>query len=163
MPGRRAKLIDSETQAGGRCVTGNLNSQLVIDIARFTGGELLKNEVNGVDTTGLYTTSNSKTTPAHIYPITITFSQAVCGFSIVVTNNFGDSYKVPDNLGGPETFPIRGPRDGTGQAGLSRLCRARRDSRRRERTGCRTGRAVPPHAGLVRRRAPPSPAKELVV
>jgi hypothetical protein len=100
----RADLIDFETQAAGRggSFTGKVDSPLVIGIATFTGGELLKNEIGGVDKTGVYATT-SVFGGVYSNPLKITFSQAVSGFSIVVTNNSADSFTVADNLGGSKT------------------------------------------------------------
>jgi hypothetical protein len=107
----RADLIDFEAQATGRggLFTGHLDSPLTIGRATFTGGELLKNESGGVDLTGVYATSGPNFLGgAYTDPLTITFSQPVSGFSIVVTNNspgngISDTYTVADNLGGSQS------------------------------------------------------------
>ena len=66
----RADLIDFETQAAGRggSFTGKVDSPLVIGIATFTGGELLKNEIGGVDKTGVYATTSVFGGPRSIRP-----------------------------------------------------------------------------------------------
>jgi hypothetical protein len=64
----------------------------------------LNNEVNSVDLTGVYATASPPIiSGSYTNPLTITFSQPVSGFSIVVTNNLADTFKVADNLGGSAT------------------------------------------------------------
>jgi len=95
-----ATTIDFEAQAAGAgsVFTGAVNSPLVIGIATFTGGQLLKNETASVDLTGVYATTNL-IAGAYTNPLVITFSAPVSAFSIEVTNNFADTYTVADNVG----------------------------------------------------------------
>ena len=97
----RAATIDFEAQASGKgsFFTGKPDSPLTIDIATFTGGQLLNNESGGVgDKTGVYATaflSGGYTNPLHI-----TFSTGVTGFNVLVAaNGNNDTFTVADNLG----------------------------------------------------------------
>ena len=86
------------------------NSPLVIGSATFTGGELLTNQLDFIDagvsadTTTVYATTSFGSPYAN--PLTISFSTPVSAFSVLITNEFGDSYTVADNLGGFVTAPI---------------------------------------------------------
>ena len=108
-PAQAATVIDFEAQGASapNGFTGSLNSPLVIGIATFTGGQLLRNQAGGVDTTAVYATTN-QTAGSYTDPLTITFSQPVSGFSIVVTNEFPDTYIVADNKGGSSSLPVNG-------------------------------------------------------
>jgi hypothetical protein len=101
-----ATVIDFEAQAAGRggVFTSTVDSPLVIGTATFTGGELLKNETNSVDLTGVYATASFAAN--HVNPLTINFSAPVSGFSILVSNNFADTYTVADNLGGSSSLAL---------------------------------------------------------
>ncbi len=103
----KAGFIDFESQAAGRGgnFTGAVDSPLVIGIATFKGGELLNNESSSIDLTGVYATiAPNLVSGAYTNPLTINFSTPVSGFSILVTNNFADSFTVADNLGGSSTL-----------------------------------------------------------
>ena len=101
----RAITIDFEAQGASApsAFTGTLNSPLTIGIATFRGGQLLKNEAGGADLSVVYATSGG--TP-YLDPLTVTFSQPVSGFSLVVTNNVPDTYTVADNLGGSQSLAL---------------------------------------------------------
>jgi PEP-CTERM motif len=104
-----ADIINFDAQAAGRggVFTGTVDSPLVIGIATFTGGELLNNETNSVDTTGVYATISPNNVPGgYTNPLTITFSTPVSAFSILVTNNLGDTFTVADNRGGSSTMVL---------------------------------------------------------
>ncbi len=92
--------INFDAQAVGHPVAfdGTINSPLTIGIATFTGGELLINEISGIDATGVYATTNVVTGP-YVDPLTITFSQGVSAFSLLLTNNQVGTYVVMDNFG----------------------------------------------------------------
>jgi hypothetical protein len=99
----KADVINFEAQGAGApsSFTGTLNSPLVIGVATFTGGQLLNHEVNSVDQTAVYGTTNVFG-GAYTDPLTINFSRPISGFSIDVTNELGDTYTVADNLGGSQ-------------------------------------------------------------
>jgi hypothetical protein len=116
----QATTIDFEAQAGGATPTGfnnHVDSQLTIGVATFRGGELLKNEAGGTDKTAVYATLAGTTSPypaaGYLNPITITFSQAVSAFSLILTNNLADTYTVSDNQGGTQSLAL--------SAGVSQL------------------------------------------
>ena len=97
-----ADIVNFDAQAAGHpsVFTGVPDSPLTIGIATFTGGQLLIHEQGGpADQTGIYATTNNAYPGVYKNPITISFSQAVSGFSLVVTDNFPDTYTVTDNLG----------------------------------------------------------------
>ena len=105
----KADIIDFETQgaAAPAAFIGVLNSPLAIGIATFTGGELLNHAAGGVDQTAVYATTNaSPSGGAYLDPLTITFSQAVSGFSLDVTNEFADTYIIADNKGGSQSSAV---------------------------------------------------------
>jgi hypothetical protein len=94
-------VIDFEAQSAGRggVFTGGLDSPLTIDVATFTGGELLRGEVGlSANQTGVYATWLF--TSGATNPLVITFSTPVTGFSVQVFNG-GESqnYTVSSNLG----------------------------------------------------------------
>src|SRR5581483_2046640 len=95
-----ATTIDFEAQGATAPAAFNatLNSPLVIGIATFTGGKLLKNEAGGVDATAVYATTGFIT--GYTDPLVIAFSQPVSNVSLVVTNETPDTYTLMDNLGG---------------------------------------------------------------
>ncbi|MBV9404016.1 MAG: hypothetical protein JO211_01630, partial [Acidobacteriaceae bacterium] len=94
----RATTINFEAQgaAAPAAFDNKLNSPLVIGIATFTGGELLRNEAAAVDLTAVYATANGA---PYADPLTITFSQAVSNVSLLLTNETPDTYTLADNLG----------------------------------------------------------------
>ena len=96
-----ATTVDFEAQAAARGgnFTGTVDSPLVIGIATFTGGELLKNESGFVaDHTGVYATA-SGVGASYTNPLHITFSSPVNNVSLLLTNNITDTFTVSDNLG----------------------------------------------------------------
>ena len=104
-----ATVIDFEAQASGRGgnLTGIPDSPLTIDIATFTGGELLNAEIGlGADQTGVYA-SQGLFGSGETNPLVITFASPVNDFSVFVAN--GDdvrSYTVSDNLGDSMTSSL---------------------------------------------------------
>jgi PEP-CTERM motif len=102
-----ADIINFDAQAAGRggVFTGTVDSPLVIDGATFRGGELLNNETNSNDETGVYATA-TVVAGAYTNPLTITFATPVSAFSIVVANNSPGTYTVADNLGGSDTITL---------------------------------------------------------
>ena len=95
-----AATIDFEAQGPNApsTFTGTLNSPLIIGIATFTGGQLLKNEVNtGPDTTVVYATTGNL--PLYTDPIVVTFAQPVDNVGLLVTNLAPDIYTLADNKG----------------------------------------------------------------
>ncbi len=94
-----ATTIDFEAQGASApsAFNGTLNSPLVIGIATFTGGKLLKNEAASVDATAVYATVGG--VAGYTDPLVITFSQAVNNVSLMVTNETPDTYTLADNLG----------------------------------------------------------------
>lgn len=106
-PASAATVVDFEAQGATapNGFTGSVNSPLVIGIATFTGGQLLNHEMGGVDTTAVYATTNGIPGP-YADPLTIAFSQPVSGFSIIVTNEFPDTYTVADNKGGSSGLSV---------------------------------------------------------
>ncbi len=100
-----ATTIDFEAQGGSAppAFSNTLNSPLIIGIATFRGGQLLKNETNSTDVSAVYATAGGA---PYLDPLIITFSQPVAGFSLTVTNNAPDTYVVADNLGGSQSFAL---------------------------------------------------------
>lgn len=103
----RADEINFDAQAAAMNAPslsdGVLNSPLTIGIATFTGGELFLNESYSSDETGVYATA-SEFNYAHMGwnyadALTITFSQPVSGFSVLVTNSEPIEYTATDNFG----------------------------------------------------------------
>ncbi len=97
-----ATTIDFEAQGASapNQFSGHLNSPLTIGIATFTGGQLLRNEMGGVDTSAVYATvSPNFFVGAYTDPLTIAFSQSVSNFSVLITNEFPDTYTITDNNG----------------------------------------------------------------
>lgn len=97
-----AEVINFDTQAAARGgnLTGIPDPPLTIDIATFTGGELLNAEVGlPVDQTGVYATEGIFGS-GETNPLVITFASPVNNFSILVANaDNTESYTVSDNLG----------------------------------------------------------------
>ncbi|HZS56005.1 MAG TPA: hypothetical protein VFA65_16500 [Bryobacteraceae bacterium] len=101
-----ATTIDFEAQGATApsAFNSTLNSPLVIGIATFTGGKLLKGEVGGADATAVYATTGF--IAGYTDPLIITFSQPVSNVSLVVTNETPDTYTLMDNLGGSAPLAI---------------------------------------------------------
>jgi hypothetical protein len=94
-----ATTIDFNSQAAGAPSTFSniLNSPLVIGGATFTGGQLLNNESNSVDETGVYATDGYGS--GYNDEIAITFAPGVNNLSLQVTNNTPGTIFVSDNVG----------------------------------------------------------------
>ncbi|MBV8833808.1 MAG: PEP-CTERM sorting domain-containing protein [Acidobacteriaceae bacterium] len=105
-----ATTIDFEAQGTSAPSTFNttLNSPLVIGIATFTGGKLLKNEAVAVpppaETSAVYATTGFLT--GYTDPLVITFTQPVSNVSLIVTNQTPDTYTLADNLGHSSSLAI---------------------------------------------------------
>jgi len=106
----RATTIDFESQ-GASAPPGfnsSLNSPLVIGLATFTGGKLLKNEVastgTSADLTAVYATTGFLA--GYTDPLVITFSQPVSNVSLIVTNETPDTYTLADNRGGSSAMLV---------------------------------------------------------
>jgi hypothetical protein len=101
-----ATIIDFEAQTShGANFDGLLDSPLVIGIATFTGGEVLGAESGSVDITQVYATNGGQ---SYANPIVIAFSSPVSGFSVLVTNNIGDTFTVADNVGDSQSMVLGG-------------------------------------------------------
>jgi len=100
-----ATTIDFEAQGASAPsgFTGTLNSPLVIGLATFTGGQLLRNEAGSSDTSAVYATVS---VPKYADPLSITFSQPVSNVSLLITNEIPDTYTVADNLGTSSTVSL---------------------------------------------------------
>jgi hypothetical protein len=103
-----ATTVDFDAQAAGRNTSfdGILDSPLTIGIATFMGGELLNNEDGGIDHSGVYGTEGFGTAGGYTNTETISFSQGVSGFSLLLTNNVAGTFNVSDNLGDTETLVL---------------------------------------------------------
>ena len=105
-----ATTIDFEAQGTSAPSTFNttLNSPLVIGIATFTGGKLLKNEAVAVqpaaETSAVYAATGFLT--GYTDPLVITFTQPVSNVSLIVTNQTPDTYTLADNLGHSSSLAI---------------------------------------------------------
>jgi len=103
-----ATTIDFEAQgATASSFNGSLDSPLVIGIATFTGGKLLKNEAFGTpsaDTSVVYATNGFIS--GYTDPLVITFSAPVSNVSLQVTNETPDTYTLADNVGHSSAVPI---------------------------------------------------------
>jgi hypothetical protein len=102
-------IITFETQANNVYAPpnfdGGTDSPLSIGTATFTGGELLLGETGGVDQTGVYATT-SLISGGYTDPLHIGFSQAISGFSLLLTDNTAGTFTVKDNLGNLETLVL---------------------------------------------------------
>jgi hypothetical protein len=100
-----ADWIDFEAQGANapNIFNGKTGSPLVIGTATFTGGQLLRNELNSVDQTAVYATTNGLP-GAYTNPLRIVFSEPINTFNVLIANNLADTYKVTDNLGGSQSF-----------------------------------------------------------
>ena len=105
LPSAHADWIDFEAQGANapKMFTGTTDSPLVIASVTVAGGQLLKDELNGVDHTAVYATTNL-VRGAYTNPLHITFSQPINTFNVLVTNNLADTYTVTDNLGGSQSY-----------------------------------------------------------
>jgi hypothetical protein len=103
----KADLINFEAQGTGASsiFTGAVNSPLVISVATFTGGQLLNDEIASTDETAVYATTNLLG-GAYTDPLVIHFSTAVSSFSILLTNEIGDTFTVADNMGGSQSAAV---------------------------------------------------------
>jgi hypothetical protein len=105
-------IIDFDLQAASEgAPTGfdgdtTIDSPLTLGIATFTGGELLLAESAQADQTGVYATNSLLT--GYLDPLTIAFSQAISGFSVLLTNNLAGTFTVSDNKGGTQTLVLGG-------------------------------------------------------
>ena len=97
-----ADMINFDAQAAtqGGNLTGIPDSPLTIDIATFTGGELLNAEVGlPVDQSGVYATEGLFGS-GETNPLVITFASPVDDFSVFVANgDTAQTYTVSDDLG----------------------------------------------------------------
>jgi len=101
----QAATIDFEAQGVGApsAFNNTLSSPLAIGIATFYGGQLLKNEASSADTGTVYATAGGA---PYLNPLTISFSQPVDEFSLVITNNTPDTYTVAGNVGGSQSLSL---------------------------------------------------------
>ena len=90
--------FESEAASAPSMFTGQLNSPITIGQATFTGGQLLNNETNSQDQSGVYATRYNMG-DAYSNPITITFASAVSDFSVFITNNLASNFQLTDNFG----------------------------------------------------------------
>lgn len=114
----RGDVIDFQSLASAATPTwfdGTLDSPLTIalgtEIVMLTGGELLNHQFAGVDQTIVYATENLNNAPPPLNqppvnypgvysdPLKVTFNTAVNGFSVQITNELNNTYKITDNLG----------------------------------------------------------------
>jgi len=97
-----ATVIDFDAQAANRSgnITGIPDSPLTIDLAAFSGGELLNAEVGtNADRSGVYA-SEGTFGSGETNPLLISFAVPVQAFSVLLLN--GDdsmSYTASDDLG----------------------------------------------------------------
>ena len=100
-----AVTINFEAQGASApsAFTGVPNSPFVVGIATFTGGQLLNKEVSAIDVTAVYATA---TVGKLADPLTITFSQPVSAFSLLLTNAVADTYVVSDDKGGSQSLAV---------------------------------------------------------
>ncbi len=105
LPSAHADWIDFEAQGANapRAFNGKTDSPLIIGMAMFTGGQLLRNELNSVEQTAVYATTNGLP-GAYANPLRIGFSEPINNFNVLLTNNLADTYTVRDNLGGSQTY-----------------------------------------------------------
>jgi hypothetical protein len=96
-------LVDFDAQAQAvsapNAFTGHLDSPLAVGSATFLGGQLLSNEINSVNLTGVYGTTSFVGNAGYMNPITILFASGVSNFSLDVTNNLNGLFTVTSNLG----------------------------------------------------------------
>lgn len=96
-------LVDFDAQAQAvsapDAFSGKLDSPLQIGSATFLGGQLLTNEINSTNTTGVYGTTSYVGTAGYMNPLTVLFSSGVSNVSLDLTNNLNGLFTVTTNLG----------------------------------------------------------------